>query len=79
MAVAGAKIFNRVAVFNKAKTRIENSVSFDVAGSESDLKVNVAGLKAGTWTVKVNGTEVATQVASEDGGIIYFTAPAGEV
>ena len=77
-AVAGAKIFNRVAVFNKAKTRIENSVSFDVAGSESDLKVNVAGLKAGTWTVKVNGTEVATQVASEDGGIIYFTAPAGK-
>ena len=75
--VAGAKIFNRVAVFNKNKDRITDSVSFDVPGDETELKVNVAGLQAGTWTVKVNGAEVGTQIASEDGGIIYFTAPAG--
>lgn len=76
--VAGAKILDRVAVFNKNKDRIGDSVSFDVPGSETELKVNVAGLKAGTWSVKVNGTEVSKQVASEDGGIIYFTAPAGK-
>ena len=75
--VAGAKIFNRVAVFGKSKDRITDSVSFDVPGNETELKVNVAGLQAGTWTIKANGTELGTQVSTEDGGIIYFTAPAG--
>lgn len=75
--VAGAKIFNRVAVFNKNKTRADGTVSFNVPGSDSELKVNVAGLEAGTWKISVNGSEIGEQIASDDGGIIYFTAPAG--
>ncbi|MBE7026247.1 MAG: hypothetical protein E7410_01580 [Ruminococcaceae bacterium] len=77
--VAGAKIFDRVAVFNKSKQRIKDSVKFTIPGSETALKVNVAGLLAGTWSISVNGKEIGTQIASEDGGIIYFTAPAGSV
>lgn len=76
--VAGAKIFNRAAVFSKTKERISDNLSFEVQGDETELKVNVAGLKEGTWTVKVNGKEAAQEVASKDGGIIYFTAPAGK-
>lgn len=74
---AGAKIFNRVAMFNKNKARTKDAVSFTVPGDDAELKVNVAGLEAGTWSIKVNGTDIGTQIASEDGGIIYFTAPAG--
>lgn len=76
-AFAGAKIFNRVAMFNKEKARTKDAVSFTVPGNDAELKVNVAGLEAGTWSIKVNGSEIGTQIASEDGGIIYFTAPAG--
>ncbi|MBE7026681.1 MAG: hypothetical protein E7410_03865 [Ruminococcaceae bacterium] len=76
-AFAGAKIFDRVAMFSKAKARVTDTVSFTVPGSEQALKVNVAGLCAGTWDITVNGNKVDTQIASEEGGIIYFTAPAG--
>ncbi|MBE7026437.1 MAG: hypothetical protein E7410_02555 [Ruminococcaceae bacterium] len=75
---AGAKIFDRVVMFNKNKARTKDAVTFTVPGGEAALKVNVAGLEAGTWKISVNGSEIDTQIASEDGGIIYFTAPAGE-
>ncbi len=74
----GAKILDRVAMFNREKDRTSDDVKFTVNGNETALKVNVAGLDAGTWAIKVNGNDIGTQVASEDGGIIYFTAPAGE-
>ena len=80
--VVGAKIFDRVAVFNKAlvdKTdRIGTEISFEIPADDkvTAYKVNVAGLQDGTWTVTTsNGTQTA--VATEDGGIIYFAAPAG--
>ncbi len=76
--VTGAKIFDRVAMFNNNKKRTKDAVSFTVPG-EGDVKVNVAGLEAGTWSIKANGADIGTQVSSKDGGIIYFTAPAGTI
>jgi len=78
-AFVGAKIFDRVAMFNTAKERTNETVAFTIPGDETALKVNVAGLKAGTWSISANGSEIGTQIASEDGGMIYFTAPAGSV
>ena len=78
-AFVGAKIFDRVAMFNTAKERTNETVAFTIPGNETALKVNVAGLKAGTWSISANGSEIGTQIASEDGGMIYFTAPAGSV
>ena len=77
-AMIGAKIFDRVAMFHAEKERASETVTFTVPGNETALQGNVAGLKAGTWTVKVNGSEVTDAIASVEGGIIYFTAPAGE-
>ena len=71
---AGAVISNRVAVFAKDKDRISGSLSFDVPGS-GDYKMFVAGLTAGTWTVST-GEDV---IVTEEGGVAYFTAPAGTV
>ncbi len=76
--VTGAKIYDRVALFNKNKERTKETIAFDVSG-EGEVKVNVAGLVAGTWNIKANGEEIGTQISSEDGGIIYFTAPAGSI
>ena len=84
--VVGAKVFDRVAMFNKElvdkQSRIGagTDVTF-IIPADADVtsyKVNVAGLQSGTWVVKVNGNVVDTQISTEEGGIIYFSAPAGE-
>ncbi|MBE7027057.1 MAG: hypothetical protein E7410_05835 [Ruminococcaceae bacterium] len=76
---AGAKIFDRVVMFNKNKARTKDTVTFTVPGGEQALKINVAGLEAGTWSISAGEEEIPNQIASQDGGIIYFTAPAGNV
>ncbi|MBR4059019.1 MAG: discoidin domain-containing protein, partial [Lachnospiraceae bacterium] len=84
--VVGAKVFDRVAMFNKElvdkQSRIGagTDVTF-IIPADADVtsyKVNVAGLQSGTWVVKVNGNVVDTQISTDEGGIIYFSAPAGE-
>ena len=78
-AMIGAKVFNRVAMFHAEKERTSEDITFTIP-EDTDVttyKVNVAGLKEGTWKITVNGTESGNQVASKDGGIIYFSAPAG--
>ena len=76
--VLGARLSDRAAVFAKNKERINGSVAFTIPGS-GEVKAAVAGLAAGAWTVSVNGAEIGAQIATQDGGIIYFTAPAGLV
>lgn len=72
---AGAVFGNYAAVFAKdSKDKISDSLSFNLSGN-GDIKVFVAGLSAGTWSI--NGLE--TQIATEEGGCIYFTVPAGRV
>ncbi|NOU66041.1 hypothetical protein GC096_18555 [Paenibacillus sp. LMG 31461] len=75
--VAGAKIFDKVAIFAKDSARLDQTVTFDVYGSDTALKVNIAGLKEGTWAVTVDNAAIGEQIATADGGMIYFTAPAG--
>ena len=79
--VMGAQLLNHVAMFNMdGNNRISSTVSFAIPASagHSTFKVNVAGMKAGTWTVSAGGKTVDC-VASEDGGMLYFDAPAGKV
>jgi len=80
--IMGAQLMNHVAMFNMdGNNRISKEVSFTIPANDgyNTFKVNVAGLKAGTWTVYVNGKSAGTQIASEDGGMIYFEAAAGTV
>ena len=77
----GAQLLGHVAMFNmNANNRIGTVASFTIPQSSdySTYEVNVAGMKAGTWVVS---TSASTQeiVATEDGGMLYFTAPAGTV
>ena len=78
----GAQLMNHVAMFNMdGNNRIAETTTFTIPANEgyNTFKVNVAGLKAGTWTVYVNGKSIGNQIASEDGGMIYFEAAAGTV
>lgn len=73
----GAVVSNKAAIFAKDANRIEGSISFTVPGS-GDFDVLVAGIKEGTWTVTSAAGEQEA-IATADGGVIYFTAPAGDV
>lgn len=75
--IAGAKLFDRVVLFHKEKARTKDAIAFQVPGDEVALKMNVAGLETGVWSIRAGKKEIGTKVASKDGGMIYFTAPAG--
>ena len=51
--MVGAKIFDRVAMFNKEKTRTGAEITFTIPedADVTSYKVNVAGLQDGTWTI----------------------------
>ena len=75
--VKGAVIGQVAAVFVTAKTRRAEAFTFTVTRS-TDVTYYVSGVKAGDWTVSVNG-QTQTATATEDGGLLVFTAPAGTV
>ena len=58
-------------------TRRSTAFSFSVTRS-GDVTYYVSGVKAGDWTISVGG-KTETVTATEDGGLLVFTAPAGSV
>lgn len=71
--LAGLKIGNRVAVFAKGRERMFGPVAFTIPGSETGrLRVLVAGMKEGGWSIQQDGTPVAQASASPESGVIFF-------
>ena len=75
--VEGGVFGNTAAVFMTSRTRVSTAQSFTVSGS-GDMDYYVSGVAAGVWTVSVGGT-TQTVTATDDGGMLVFTAPAGTV
>ena len=75
--VNGAVIGKVATVFVCNSTRRSTAFTFGATGT-GDLTYYVSGVKAGNWTVTV-GDSVQTVRATEDGGLLVFTAPAGSV
>ncbi len=77
--VLGAKIFDRVSVFAKNSKRIDYEFSFEAeADAYDEVKVAVAGLAAGEWTITMDGRKINNAIATQEGGIIYFNAACGK-
>ena len=75
--VKGAVIGKVAAVFVTNATRRSTTLTFTTGGS-SEYTYYVSGVKAGEWTVGAGGhTETVT--ATEEGGLLVFTAPAGTI
>ena len=75
-------VFNKkiAALFVTSRTRAEDTVSCKTYGdSKTDLDYYVSGVAAGKWTVTVNEKVVGTFEATEEGGLLTFTAPVGTV
>jgi len=76
--VAGSVLAGTAAIFVRSAEREEEAIRFTTEGS-GDLRYYVSGAAAGKWTVLVNGKNYGNTTASEDGGLLVFTAPAGNV
>ena len=74
--VRGAAIGNTAAVFVRNATRRAESFSFTLPGT-GERNCYVSGVAAGEWRVLHGGKEIAT--ATEEGGLLVFSAPAGEI
>ena len=75
--VAGATIGNTAAVFVEESVKYDKAFSFVTTGQD-EYNYYVSGVKAGKWTVTV-GTTTLVVTATEEGGLLTFTAPAGSV
>src|SRR5206468_2890634 len=53
------------------------SVTLSVYGSQADMSVTVADMRAGQWRISMPGQPDRTGVVSEEGGVLAFSAPAG--
>ena len=76
-AVRGAVVGAVAAVFVADPARRTEAFSFTAPGS-GDLNYTVSGVSAGQWRVSV-GETVLSATATEEGGLLTFTAPAGTV
>ena len=75
--VKGAVIGKVAAVFVTNATRRSTTLTFTTGGS-GEYVYYVSGVKAGEWTVGAGG-QTQTVTATEEGGLLVFTAPAGTV
>ena len=75
---AGAVIGDVAALFVRNADRRAEPFSVPLAG-EGEYTVYLAGVAAGNWSVTLDGVAVATATATEDGGLLVFRAPAGDL
>ncbi|MBR2965277.1 MAG: heparinase II/III family protein [Clostridia bacterium] len=66
------------AVFAIDRNGAKDKLSFTVSGN-GNIDYYVSGVTAGEWKVAVDGKDCGTYTATEEGGLLTFTAPAGSV
>ncbi len=76
--VSGGTFGNIAAVFATSRTEVSTSLTFTVSGS-GEMSYYVSGVAAGNWSITVGGVSYGTATATEEGGLLTFTAPAGNV
>ena len=76
--VTGGIFGDVAAVFATSRTRANTSLTFTVSGS-GNVNYYVSGVAAGDWSITVGGVSYGTATATEEGGLLSFTAPAGDV
>ena len=67
-----------VALFATSKKRATSELSCKTAGS-AEMSYYVSGVAEGEWTVTVDGKKIGSFEASAEGGLLTFTAPAGDI
>jgi hypothetical protein len=65
-------------LFATSRVGADETLSCTTSG-EGYLDYYVSGVAAGEWSVSVNGADYGTYTATEEGGLLTFTAPAGKI
>ena len=65
-------------LFASARTGATEAISCTTKG-EGDIDYYVSGVAAGEWAVTVDGKDCGTYTATAEGGLLTFTAPAGDI
>ena len=65
-------------LFASSRTGATEAISCTTKGEDS-MDYYVSGVAAGEWSVTVDGKDCGTYTATEEGGLLTFTAPAGAV
>ena len=65
-------------LFATSRERATTELSCTVTGGES-VSYYVSGVAAGEWQITVDGNTVGSCTATEEGGLLVFTAPAGRL
>ena len=77
--VEGAIFDGKIAaLFVTDRSRTTEIISCTTSGGKS-MDYYVSGVAAGDWIVKVDGKSYGVYTATEEGGMLTFTAPAGRV
>ena len=71
----GARVGDRVVYFARSPGRVAGPVELHFEAGR--VRVLVADLKAGTWTLERYGHKVGSITVTEDGGVAYFGAQRG--
>ncbi len=74
----GTRIENTVVIFAKDLDPTCEQLEFETEG-KGLIRYFISGIHTGTWNITVDGLSVATVVSSEDGCIVDFYAPCGDV
>ncbi len=72
----GTQIGSRVFLFAREQDRSSEVITVTAAG-EGTVTYYIAGVNEGSWNISVDGVSCGTATASEAGGFLTFTAPAG--
>ena len=75
--VIGTRIMDRVVLFQKDGLREEEEVVVAIVADGTTVKYLLTDVRAGAWRVTGPGGFDQEVVATEEGGALYFTAPAG--
>jgi heparin/heparan-sulfate lyase len=76
--VKGAFVGDVAALFVRNADRRAEPFSVPLPG-KGEYTVYLAGVAAGNWSVTLDGIAVASATAAEDGGLLVFRAPAGDL
>ena len=77
--IEGAVFDGKIAaLFATDRSRADAMISCTVSGGRS-VDYYVSGVAAGNWIVNVDGQNYGVFTATEEGGMLTFTAPAGRV
>jgi len=76
--VEGGVFSGTAAIFTTSRNKVSSRISCTVPG-EGSVTYYVSDVVAGEWKISVDGTSYGTATATAEGGLLVFTAPAGEL